>query len=112
MGRARHLAPLVSDQQGRPFGGEIIGNYVGSVVDNVSGGFGRQQRGHYAVMDLNAYVTFGADDRQRVSARLENVFDTDYDTRINRAARDTGGNYLTHYRGVPRTLHVAYTYSF
>jgi outer membrane cobalamin receptor len=63
-------------------------------------------------MDLNAYVTFGADDRQKVSARLENVFDEDYDTRVNRATRDTGGVYLTHYRGVPRTLHVNYTYSF
>lgn len=98
--------------EGRPFGGEVIGNYVGSVVDNV-GGFGRQQRGHYAVIDLNAYVTFGADDRQKLSARLENVFDADYDTRVNRAARDAdGAMYLTHYRGVPRTLHVAYTYSF
>lgn len=97
--------------QGRPFGGQIVGNYVGSVVDNV-GGFGRQQRGRYAVIDLNAYVTFGADDRQKLSARLENAFDEDYDTRINRATRDTGGTYLTHYRGVPRTLHVAYTYSF
>ena len=101
-----------STREGRPFGGEVIGNYVGSVVDNVSCGFGRQQRGHYAVVDLNAYVTFGAGDRQRLSARLENVFDEDYSTRISRATRDAGGAYLTHYRGVPRTLHVAYTYSF
>jgi vitamin B12 transporter len=64
-------------------------------------------------MDLNAYVTFGGGDRQKLSARLENVFDEDYDTRVNRAARDVDGSaYLTHYRGVPRTLHVAYTYNF
>jgi vitamin B12 transporter len=28
--------------EGRPFGGDLIGNYVGSVVDNVSSGFGRR----------------------------------------------------------------------
>jgi vitamin B12 transporter len=98
--------------EGRPFGGDLIGNYVGSVVDNVSSGFGRRQRGHYAVIDLNTYLTFGPGDRQRLSARLENVFDEDYSTRTSRATRDAGGAYLTHYRGVPRTLHVAYTYSF
>jgi hypothetical protein len=29
-----------------------------------------------------------------------------------RATKDTGGSYLIHYRGVPRTIHVAYSYSF
>ena len=86
-------------------------NWVGSVHDNVSSGFGPQSRGHYVVVDLNGYVALG-EKYGRIGVRLENVFDEDYFTRINRATRDAGGSYLIHYRGVPRTIHVAYSYSF
>ncbi len=64
------------------------------------------------MVDLTGYVTFGADDRQRISVKLQNLLGEDYFTRTNRATRDTGGSYLVHYRGVPRTLNVAYSYTF
>lgn len=99
--------------EGRPFGASLTANWVGSVVDNVSSGFGRQEHGRYTVVDLNSYWTFGADDRHRISARVENLLDEGYATRVTRAFTDaTGEPYLVHYRGVPRTLHVAYSYSF
>jgi hypothetical protein len=65
------------------------------------------------VVDLDGWVGFGPDYRHRLSARLENAFDADYATHIGRAFRDADGSpYLLHYLGVPRTLHVAYSYSF
>ena len=98
---------------GRGFGGSASVNYVGSVFDNVSGGFGPVQHGHYAVVDLAAYVTFGPGDRQRLNVSLENALDEDYFTRLSRASRDaTGASYIVHARGAPRTLHVTYSYSF
>ena len=63
--------------QGRGFGGSIVTNWVGNVVDNVSSGFGRQQHGHYTVIDLNGFVAFGPGDRQRINVTLENAFDED-----------------------------------
>jgi outer membrane receptor for ferric coprogen and ferric-rhodotorulic acid len=85
-------------------------NWLGDVVDNVASGFGRQARGNYAVVDLNAWVRLGR--YGRLSARLENALDENYFTRISRATSDAATSYLIHYRGVPRTLHVAYSYSF
>lgn len=106
-------AALTWKPQGAPVGAAVVANWVGEVADQVSSGFGRQERGHYAVVDLDAWVTFGAHDRHRLSARLENALDEAYVTRVNRAFRDaTGDAYLIHYRGVPRTLHVTYAYSF
>jgi outer membrane cobalamin receptor len=96
-----------------PIGASVQGNWVGSVVDNVSGGVGRVDRGNYVVVDLNAYVEFGKDRRHRISARLENLLDEDYSTRISRSFNDnTGVAYPYGVRGVPRTLHVKYGYSF
>jgi vitamin B12 transporter len=94
----------------KTYGAGATVNWVGSVYDNVASGFGPRSRGHYVVVDLNGYVALGR--YGRLGVRLENVLDEDYFTRINRATKDTGGSYLVHYRGVPRTVHVAYSYSF
>jgi outer membrane cobalamin receptor len=99
--------------QGRNFGGSVVANYVGSVFDNVSGGFGPVQHGHYAVIDLDGYLTFGPGDHQRLNLSLENALDEAYATRLSRASRDAGGaSYIVHARGAPRALHVTYSYSF
>lgn len=96
-----------------PIGAAIRGNWVGSVVDKVSGGIGRIDRGHYFVADITAYVDIGKDRRHRISARLENAFDEDYSTRISRSFDDsTGAAYPYGVRGAPRTLHLRYAYSF
>lgn len=98
---------------GRGFGGSVSASWVGDVVDQVSSGFGRVEHGRYTVVDLDAWVGFGPDNRHRITARLENALDEDYATHVSRAFRDSDGSpYLLHYRGVPRTLHVAYSYNF
>ncbi len=85
-------------------------NYVGDVYDTVASGFGRRERGNYVVVDFNAWLQIA--DVGRLNVRLENAFGESYSTRITRATRDTGGAYLVHYRGVPRTLHVSFAKSF
>ncbi|HEY8005020.1 MAG TPA: TonB-dependent receptor [Phenylobacterium sp.] len=99
--------------QGRGYGAQVVANWVGSVFDIVSSGFGPVQHGHYTVVDLNAYLAFGPDDRQRLNLSLQNALDEGYATHVSRAFRDADGSpYLLHYRGVPRTLHVTYSYAF
>ena len=100
--------------EGRNFGGEVVGNYVGSVFDNVSSGFGPTQHGHYAVVDLNAYVTFGPGDRQRLNAQPRERL-----RRGLRHPRQPGARATPTARptspttaACPRTLHVTYSYSF
>jgi len=96
-----------------PFGGSILANWVGSVFDNVPSGIGAVDHGHYVVVDLNAYFEFGPQRRHRISARLENAFDEAYSTAVRRTFDDvTGAPYAFHYRGVPRTFHLKYAYSF
>jgi vitamin B12 transporter len=83
------------------------------VFDTVSGGFGPQQHGHYTVVDLNAFVTLGPGDHHRINVSLENALDEDYATHLSRATRvSDGSSYIYHFRGVPRTLHVTYSYNF
>jgi vitamin B12 transporter len=106
-------ATLDLHPEGRNFGGAVVASYVGSVSDLVGSGFGPIQHGHYTVVDLNAYLTFGPGDHQRINVSLENAFDETYVTRVSRAFRDVGGApFLVHSLGVPRTLHVGYTYNF
>ena len=106
-------ATLDVHPEGRRYGGSVVGSYVGSVSDQVGSGFGPIAHGHYGVLDLNAYVTFGPGDHQRLNLSLENALDKTYVTRVGRDFRDVGGAaFLVHSLGVPRTLHVAYSYRF
>ena len=96
-----------------PFGASVLGNWVGSVGDDVSSGFGRIEHGHYVVFDLDGHFDFGPSRHQRLSVRVENLFDENYTTSVRRAFTDaTGDAYLVHALGAPRTLHVKYSYSF
>jgi vitamin B12 transporter len=93
------------------WGGSASVSWVGKVYDFVASGFGAQQRGDYAVVDLAAWLKLGPTGG-RLTARLENALDEDYSTHLSRATRDAGGAYLVHYLGAPRMLHVGYEYSF
>ncbi|HEY8573980.1 TonB-dependent receptor [Phenylobacterium sp.] len=106
-------ASLVWDPQDRPFGASATAAWTGSVFQTVSG-FGRRDYGGYVVVDLAAHAFLdGQRHRHRLTARLENAFDEAYATRINSALTDAGaGRFLFRFRGVPRTAHVTYSYSF
>ncbi len=97
----------------KPFGGSVSAIWTGDVYSSVSG-FGRQNYGNYVVVDLAAHAYLDGDERHhKIAARLENVLDEDYATRVssglidNRTRRFMFGN-----RGVPRTFHLTYSYAF
>jgi len=95
---------------GKAYGGGARVVWVGDVFDNLPSGIGRVNRGNYGVVDLTAYVDVG--DMGRLSAKLENALDEGYSVLTRRFFRDSGPAYIGHFRGVPRTLHVTYAYSF
>ena len=73
----------------------------------------RMLEGRYAVVDLAGRYFLDAQRRHRFNVRLENLFDEDYATGHGRAFPDAGGApYLTSTLGVPRTLHVSYTFAY
>jgi outer membrane cobalamin receptor len=97
---------------GKPYGGSLTFFWVGDIFDNVSG-FGSVPSGNYSVVDLAGRYYLDAKRQHRLNVRLENLFGEDYATGHGRAFPDAGGAaYLTSPRGVPRTLHVSYTFSY
>jgi vitamin B12 transporter len=100
------------DPADRPFGASVSALWTGDVYQQVTG-FGRVNYGDYVVVDLAAHVFVDADRRHKLTARLENALDEDYATRVNSAVVDLSTQrFLYRFRGVPRTLHVSYAYSF
>ena len=96
----------------RPWGASVSALWTGDVYQQVSG-FGRVNYGGYVVVDLAAHAYLDGRRRHRITARLENVFDEDYATRVNSAPSDLSTQrFLYRFLGVPRTLNVSYAYSF
>jgi len=103
------MASIEVQPPGKPYGAGARVNWVGDVFDNLPSGIGRVNRGDGAVVDVTTFVDLGPG---RLSARLENALGEDYSVLTRRFFRDSGPAYIGHFRGVPRTLHVSYAYSF
>jgi len=96
-----------------PVGGALSFNYVGTTYQTLAPPVGRRSFGDVVTADLSAYLKFGPDKRHRLSARVENLTDKVYTTRLIRTVPDDGGAaYGARFFGVPRTLHVRYSYDF
>lgn len=104
------MAAFDLHEPGGAYGGSTTVNWTGDVFDSLPSGIGRVNRGDFTVVDLNAWVKLG--EHGRFSARLENALDEDYSTRVRRFFTDGGSAFPGRFRGVPRTLHVSYAYSF
>ncbi|MET0272048.1 MAG: TonB-dependent receptor [Phenylobacterium sp.] len=107
-------ASLVWAPADKPFGASANLLWTGDVAASVSG-FGRPDYGGYAIVDLAAHAFLdGASRRHRITARLENALDEEYSNRLNSGLVDgsTTQRFQFGFRGAPRTLHVAYAYSF
>lgn len=95
------------------FGASAALNWVGDVYDNVAGGIGRVEHGNYVVADLSAFVFVDEGLHHRLGFRLENLFNTEYATRVTRQRRDVdNSSYAAWNLGTPLTLHATYRYSF
>ncbi len=96
----------------KPFGASVTVFWVGDIFDNVST-FGKVPSGNYTVVDVAARYFLDARHNHRITLRLENLFDEDYATGHGRAFPDNGSTpYLTSTLGVPRSLHVSYTFTY
>jgi outer membrane receptor for ferric coprogen and ferric-rhodotorulic acid len=95
-----------------PVGATITVFWVGEIFDNVSG-FGQVPSGNYTVVDLAGQYFLDPRQRHRLNVRLENLFGETYATGHGRAVTEDGTTrYVTNSQGVPRTLHVSYTFSY
>ena len=109
----RGQAKLILDATapGGRFGGNLALNWVGDLWANLAV-VGRVNYGNYAVVNLGGYAFLDDDRRHRVSLRLENALDADYDSAVTRARTDvTDVSYAAGFRGTPITLHVGYRIS-
>jgi vitamin B12 transporter len=109
--RSQIKVSLDYDSKQLPFGASLSANRLGDIYRDL--GIGRQEYGHYVVVDMNARYYFGADRKHRVGVRLENAFDEEYATRVRQTTPDGGGApYAYWFVGTPQTWHVSYDYSF
>lgn len=104
-------AILRADSPDRRFGGMLAVNWTGNVYSSVPV-FGRVEHGNYAVVDLSAYVFLDEGRKHRLGVRLENLFDTDYASRVSRFREDfTNASYQVDNLGTPFTVHASYRIS-
>ena len=95
-----------------PFGLTFTVNAVGALEDTVSG-FGRVASGDYTIADLSGRVFLDGRRRHRINVRLENLFDEDYATGHARGFLDNSTTpFLVRSLGVPRTVHLSYSFGF
>jgi vitamin B12 transporter len=95
-----------------PFGAALTINHVGELFSTVSG-FGEVPGGEFTVADLSGRVFLDSRRRHRINLRLENLLDNDYAVGFARGFRDAPATpFLVHNLGTPRTLHVAYSFSY
>ena len=95
------------DHQSMPFGAALNLDHVGDY--NARQGV---TRGNYTVVDLSGYYNFGAEQQHQFVARIENLTDKVYATRVDRGNFDAGGSYIYDNLGMERTLHLSYSYNF
>ncbi len=95
------------------WGADLSVLWVGNVENQVAG-FGRLPYGDYVVADVAAHVFIDSDHKHKLTARVENLFDEQYRTALGSALVDgsTTRRFQVGTLGVPRTLHVTYSYGF
>lgn len=113
--RPRHSGKLslklASDTH--PWGADLALKYVGRTYSATAAG--DMPWGDDVVANLGAHWFVDAPRRHRLGLRIENLFGEAYVTRYRAAALAGGdpGEFLVYgNRGVPRTVHASYTYSF
>ncbi|MEQ1607467.1 MAG: TonB-dependent receptor [Hyphomonadaceae bacterium] len=98
------------------WGVNASGLWVGEVnTTSIAGGIGVVNYGDYFIVDLAAHFFVDADQKHKLTARVQNVFDEDYFTAYGRSAAasgDTTAPFGFGTRGMPQTLYVTYSYGF
>ena len=103
-------ANLAYRHQGGRFGGDLMTRYTGDVFERGLGSFDDVNYGGFFVADASVFYNFGSKNQQKVTLRVENIFDEDYATRYNRVT--SPNEFLYYQHGLPINVVVGYTYSF
>lgn len=96
----------------KSYGFDIMTRYTGDIYERGLGSFPDVKYGNYYLIDVSAYKTFGKENRHRVFAKIENLFDEEYESRWYNATNANGLAYLYHYDGLPRNLVAGYKFTF
>ncbi len=113
----RILAKVGGSYVAGQWGADLSALWVGELQSTrLAGGVGVVDYGNYMVVDLAAHVFIDADQKHKLTARLENALDEEYRTSVGRSAPSTGFDtspaFVFGFRGVPQTLRVSYSYAF
>ena len=113
----RTLAKLGGSYDGGQWGADLSALWVGELRSaSLAGGVGVVYYGDYMVIDVAAHVFIDADQKHKLTARLENALDEEYRTSVGRSAPSAGNDttpaFVFGFRGVPQTLRVSYSYAF
>jgi outer membrane cobalamin receptor len=113
----RTLAKASGVYDGDFWGASLSALWTGEVKSSaLPGGVGVVGYGEYVVVDLAGHVFIDADQKHKLTARVENLFDEEYRTSVGRsspsAGNDTTPAFVFGFRGAPQTLHVSYSYAF
>lgn len=104
-------AQLAYDPAVGRFGGSVQAIWQGNVYNNQSPA--RINYGDYYVVDLAAHMFIDPETRlNKLTLRIENLFDEEYTTFVRNGSLDAGGTAPFFHRGVPQTFHLTYTRRF
>ncbi len=98
--------------ENKSYGFDIMTRYTGDIYERGLGTFEDVKYGNYYLIDISFFKTFGKENEHRIFAKVENLFDEEYESRWYRATNADGLSYLYNYDGLPRNLVVGYKYTF
>lgn len=109
----KNLFKAEVDYQGQSrWGGTLTANYFGTTYQTGLWD-GTETYGDSLVVDATVRYFVDNDHHQRIDATVQNLFGKQYATGLHTGVRDADGTNYTYWDlGVPRTLRLAYTYSF
>ncbi|PIE41092.1 MAG: TonB-dependent receptor TonB [Gammaproteobacteria bacterium] len=97
------------------YGVDISARYVGDMVQRGLSAYDpfkdEIDYGHYTVVDLSGFYAFGADLSHSISLRLDNLFDENYASGVNRATVNAD-QFVYETIGLPFTVTASYSYKF
>lgn len=112
----RSYAKLAGSYDGDWWGADASVLWTGTVNSASVPTVGVVDYGKYVVVDFAGHIFIDKDQKHKLTARIENAFDEDYLTSFGRsspvAGQDTAAAFLFGFKGVPRTLHLSYSYGF
>lgn len=113
----RSLAKFGGTYDADAWGVSLSAAWTGELKSaSLPGGVGVVDYGDYIVVDLAGHLFLDADQKHKLTARVENLLDEEYRTSVGRSAPvanfDTSPAFVFGFRGAPQTLRVSYSYAF